>query len=102
RLARQNGEHGLDVDHRLLDLAIDHAHEIQGLVELDHHGIDHDEVADGIAALLDAEGAHHHADRKPDGEDRHLTGIEHGERYIGLHAGVFIARHGAVVAVRFA
>ena len=88
----------LDVDHRLLDLAIDHAHEIERLVELDHHGVDHDEIADGVGAVLDAVGAHHHGDGEPDGEDRRLAGIEHGERHIGLDARVLVARHGAVVA----
>ena len=36
-IALQHVEHGFDVDDRLLDLAIDHAHEVQRLVELDHH-----------------------------------------------------------------
>ena len=53
-LAAEDREHLLDVDHRLLDLAIDHAHEIERLVELDHHGVDHDEVADRLGAGLDA------------------------------------------------
>ncbi len=53
-LAAEEREHLLDVDHRLLDLAIDHAHEIERLVELDHHGVDHDEVADRLGAGLDA------------------------------------------------
>ncbi len=54
RIARQHAEHDLDIGHRLLDLAIDHAHEIQRLIELDHHGVDHDEIADRIGAVLDA------------------------------------------------
>jgi len=53
----------------LLDLAIDHAHEVQRLVELDHHGVDHDEIADGVGTGADAVGAHHHGHREPDGED---------------------------------
>ena len=34
RLAGEDCKHRFDVDHRLLDLAIDHAHEIQRLIEL--------------------------------------------------------------------
>ena len=101
RLAREDCEHPLDVDHRLLDLAIDHAHEVERLVELDHHGVDHHEVADGVGAGLDAVSAHHHHRGKPDREDNRLAGIEHGERDIGLDARLLVARHRAVVAGGF-
>ena len=97
-LARQHREHDLDVDHRLLDLAIDQAHEIQRLVELDHHGVDHDEIADGVGAALDAVGAQHHGGGEPEREHRRLPGIENRERDVGLDARVLIARHRAVVA----
>ena len=102
RLAREDREHPLDVDHRLLDLAIDHAHEIERLVELDHHGVDHHEVADGVGAVLDAVGTHHHDGGKADREDRGLAGVEHGERDIGLDARLLVARHRVVVAGGFA
>src|SRR5262249_34854111 len=84
------------------DLAIDHAHEIERLVELDHHRIDHHEIADGVGALLDAIGAHHHDGGEPDREDYCLAGIEHGERDVGLNACLLVARHRAVVAGGFA
>ena len=32
----------------LLDLAIDHAHEVQRLIELNHDRVDHDEIADSV------------------------------------------------------
>src|SRR5581483_10154166 len=59
-LARKDCEHRFDVDDRLLDLAIDHAHEVERLVELDHHRVDHHEIAYGIATVADAERAHYH------------------------------------------
>ena len=102
RLARQNREHQLDVGHRLLDLAIDHAHEIERLVELDHHGVDQHEIADRLGAGLDLVGAHHHGGGEPEGEDHRLPGVEDGERGIGARAGVLVARHRLVVALGFA
>ncbi len=101
-LARQHREHDLDVDHRLLDLAINQAHEIQRLVELDHHGVDHDEIADGVGAALDAVGAQHHGRGEPEREHRGLSSIEHGERDVGLGARFLVARHRAVVALALA
>ena len=50
RLTRENAEHDLDVGDRLLDLAVEHPHEVQRDVELDQHGVDHDEIADGARA----------------------------------------------------
>ena len=100
RIARQDREHGLDVGDRLLDLAIDHAHEIERLVQLDHHRVDHHEIADRVGAGADAVGAHHHGGAEPEGEDHRLAGIEHGERGVSLHARLFVALHRAVVALR--
>ncbi len=102
RLAREDRKHALDVGHRLLDLAIDHAHEIERLVKLDHHGVDQHEIADRLGAGSDFIGAQHHGGGEPDGKDHRLPGIEHAERGIGLDAGIFVARHGAVVALRLA
>jgi len=98
----QDVEHGLDVDRGLFDLAIDHAHKVQRLIKLDHHGVDHDEIADGVAAVLDAVGAQHHRRRKPDREHRGLAGIEHGERRVRPHARGLVALHRTVVTLRLA
>ena len=46
----QQREHGLDVDEPLPDLAIDHAEEVERHVELDQHGVDHDEIAHRMRA----------------------------------------------------
>ena len=40
--------HALDVGQPLLDLAVDHAHEVQRHEELQHQEVHHREVADGI------------------------------------------------------
>ena len=101
-LALQDRKHDLDIDHRLLDLAVEQPHEIQRLIELDHHGVDHDEIADRVGAALDADGAEHHRPRQPEGEDDRLPGIEDGERGVGLDARVLVARHRAVVAFALA
>src|SRR3546814_3870601 len=55
----QQAEHGLQVDQRLLDLAVDRAEEVQRHGELQQIGIHHDEVAHG-------HGAGHHALRRQD------------------------------------
>ena len=58
-------EHHFDVDDRLLDVAIDHAHEVQRLIELKHHQVDQHEIADRVAAGADADDAHHNHDDGP-------------------------------------
>ena len=93
RLAGQDREHDLDIDHRLLDLAIDQAHEIQRLIQLDHHRIDHDEIADGIGPGGNAVSAKHHRRGEANGENDCLSGIEHCERGVGFDAGDLVALH---------
>ena len=99
-IAGEDRKHVLDVDHCLLDLAIDHAHEIERLIELDHHGVDHDKVADRVGALSNAQGTHHHHSGETQREDGRLTRIEHSERNIGFDARFLIAGHGSIVAPR--
>ena len=45
-VALEDLEHVVDVDQRLLDLAVEHAHEVQRDVELHQHRVDEDEAAD--------------------------------------------------------
>jgi DNA-directed RNA polymerase specialized sigma24 family protein len=73
-------EHLLDVERRLLDLAIDGAHEIQRLVELDQHGVDQHEIADRMGAGAKTAHRHYHRERQAGGEDDCLAKIEPGER----------------------
>ena len=55
----ENVEHRADVENRLLDVAIDHAHEIERLIELHHHHIQEREIACGIAPRANIEDAHY-------------------------------------------
>ena len=98
----ENDEHHLDVDDRLLDVAVDHAHEIERLVELQHHRIEQHEIADAVAVAAHAVDAHRQHDDHADGEDNRLAGVEHRQRDVSLDAEPLVTRHGAVVARRFA
>ena len=48
RILVEHFHHALDVGQPLLDLAIDHAHEIQRHEKLQHQQVDHREMADGV------------------------------------------------------
>ena len=98
RIAGEDAEHDLDVGDRLLDLAIEHPHEIQGNIELDEHGVDHDEVADGAGTRLHVDDGERHDRGEPQREDHRLSGVEHRERGVGRDRRRLISRHGAVVA----
>src|SRR5262249_35347812 len=102
RLAGQQSKHNLDVDDRLFDFAVDHAHEIQRSVELNHHGVDHDKVTNRVGALFDAYRAQYHRGRQPNGENHRLSGVEHREGHIGLDTCVLVARHRAIIPLRLA
>src|SRR6185437_16207938 len=91
-----------NVDHRLFDLAIDHAHKIERLIELYHHRVDQYKVADRLGAGLDLEGAHRHGGGKSKREDHCLPCVEHGQRGVSSHAGLLVARHRFVVTLGFA
>ena len=81
RLVQQR-EHRLDVDQPLLDLAIDHAHEIERQVKLHEDRVDHHEAADGEHAVAHVARREQHADDRAHGEDHRLAGVEHSrERY---------------------
>ena len=101
--ASQDREHVVDVDERLFDLAVEHAHEVQRHVELHQHGVDQHEAADRARgrAMMSARRQDHH-DRHADGEDHGLAGIQHRERGVGLGRGALVALHRAVVARRLA
>src|SRR6185436_17245054 len=96
------GEHDFNVGDRLLDFAVDHAHEIQRLIKLDHHRIDQHEIADSLGARFYLESAHHHGGGKSAGEDDGLPRVEHGKRSVGVDTRIFVACHRTVVTGRFA
>jgi len=96
----QQREHGLDINQALLDLAIDHAHEIERQIELHQDGVDHHETADGEHTAGDVAGREQHADDGPEREDHRLPGIQPPERGIGADCRPLVARHGGVEATR--
>ena len=98
----QQVEHGVHVDQRLADLAIDRAEEAERQGDLDHVGVDHDEVAHGQGARLHLPGRHGHHGDEARGDDQRLAGVQPGERHGGAGRRVRIARHGDVVARRLA
>ena len=75
----QDFEHHADVDGRLFHLAIHHAHEIERLIELDQHGVEHDEITDRIAPVANARNAQGHDRDHAEGEDHRLAEIQHRE-----------------------
>ena len=58
-ILREDGEHRLDVDDRLFDFAIDHPHEIERLVELQHDQVQEHKGADSLGSASDFGDAHH-------------------------------------------
>ena len=98
----ENGKHHFDIDHRLPDLAIDDAHEIKRLVELNHHRVYENEIADRIGAAHYAMDAHRHSGRQPKRENDGLAGVEKGKRSVCLDAHALIAGDGFVVALLLA
>ncbi len=78
-------EHALEVGQPLLDLAVQHAEEVQRHVQLDQQRVDHHEVAQRHR-MRD-----HAARRAPQqrdqaaGDDQLLAGVEHRQRRLRLH-----------------
>ena len=96
----QQREHRLDIDQALLDLAIDHAHEIQRQIKLHEDRVDHHEVADGEHPTRDIARREQHADDRAEREDHRLPGIQHAERGIGTDRRLLVARHRGIEAPR--
>src|SRR3546814_6278984 len=67
-------------------------------LELDQIGVDHNDVADGHAAVAHADHRQaHHADQA-DGDDDALADVEQGQRGLAFHRGIFITLHRFVIA----
>ena len=58
----KNQEHRLNVDHRLLGLAVHHAHKIERDGQLDHQRVEQHKITQRVAAIADAHDAHGHDD----------------------------------------
>ena len=73
----QQVEHFAHIHKALPDFAVDRAKEVQGHGDLDHVGVDHDEIADGQRSVLHTQSCHDHDNDQARGDDQALTEIEH-------------------------
>ena len=96
----QQFEHVAHVDQGLTDFTVDRAQKPQRQGDLDHIGVDHDKIAHGQRALLHADGRKHHDHDQPCGDNQGLAKVQEGQRIVGLDRGLFIFRHGHVIALR--
>ena len=96
-LAEQR-EHLLHVDQRLLDLAVDHAEEVERDVELDHQRVDQHQVAERHRPGDDADGRAPHQQRHRAGDDQALAEVEQRQRGLRLDRRLLEALQVLVVA----
>ena len=66
----------LEVGQRLAQLAVEHAQEVERLVELEDEGVDQHDVADAERAGDDVRGGDDHDRGDADRDDRGLAGVE--------------------------
>ncbi len=99
-LDREQLEHLLEVGQRLLDVAVDHAEEIQRHVELDEIGVHHHEIADRHRMVGDAAPGEQHDADEAAGDDRALADIEQRQRRLALHRGPLVGAQRFVEALR--
>jgi hypothetical protein len=93
-------EHLVQVGQALLDLAVDHAQEVQRNVELDHEGVDHHQVAQRHAPFDHARGGAPQHQHQAHRDQRLLAGVEHAQRALALDGGLAVAVQAGVVALR--
>ena len=93
-------EHLLDVDQRLLDLAVHEAEEVERLVELHQVGVGHHEAAQGHRAVDDGLPGHQHHRGEPGGDDRGLADVEQRERLLALHRRALVPPERLVITPR--
>ena len=97
-LALHQAEHLVQVGQALLDLAVEHAQEVQRDVELDQQRVHHHQVAQRQAVLDHAGGGapeHRHQARR---NDELLARVEQGERALRLDLGAAVGVQALVVA----
>ena len=94
-------EHPLHVRQRLLDLAVDHAEEVERNVELEHERVDQHQIADGHRVIDHPDRCPPHDERHRDGDDRALADVEQRQRGLAPDGCGFPALHALVVAQRF-
>ena len=97
---RHQAEHLVHVGQRLLDLAIDHAEEIERHVELDQEAVDQHQVADGQRPGRHALRGERHQRSHRRGNDQALADVEQPQRHLVPHRRRLVALQALVVAAR--
>jgi len=95
----QQREHAVQVGQALLDLAVQHAQKIQRDVELDHEGIDHDQIAQGHAAIDDPLGGAPQHGHQGYADDQLLACVEQTQGGLRFQSGFAQALQSFVVTV---
>ena len=95
---RQEAGHGLEIGDRLLELAVDHAQDVERLVELEQEGVDQHDVADRERARDHALRGRDHDRGDAERDDRGLAEVERGEADPRLDRGALVAGERAVDA----
>ena len=94
-------EHQPHVGEGVLELAIDHAEEVQGNEQLQQEGVDEYQVADTQLAFDHALGGQNHHQGNGDGDDARLAEIQRRQRGLALDRGILPAAQVVVVALQF-
>ncbi len=94
-------EQAFHVGQALLDLAVDHAKEVERNVQLDHEGIDQYQVAQRHAAGDDALGGAPQDQRDGGGDDQRLARVEKAERGLRADRRALVVFQSLVVAPGF-
>nr|GEU28155.1 hypothetical protein [Tanacetum cinerariifolium] len=97
----QQREQLFHVGQALLDLAVDHAQEVQGDIQLDHEGVHQHQVAQRHGAGDHAHGGAPQDQRDGRGDDQRLPRVQYRQRRLRLHRRRFVMLQAFVVALRF-
>ena len=93
-------EHPVHVRQALLDLAVDHAEEVERDVQLDHEGVDQHQVADRHPAFDHAECRTPEDQRQRDCDDGLLAGVQDVQRLLRQHRRALAVGQRLVVTAR--
>ena len=97
----QNAQQPVHIGQGIADGAIDDAEEVEGNEQLQHQGVDHDQIAQAHASVDDLAGGERHDGGDAQGDDGPLAEVEGGHRDLGGDGGVFPLFQGIVVATHF-
>ena len=98
----QQREHFAHIGQRLPDLSVHGSQKVKRCGNLDHVGIDHDEIADRQRTLVHLYRGHDHDDDQANRDDQALTKVQHCQRHVGFNRGFFIQSHRTVIPAGFA